>query len=72
VAAPRRRLPLLRLAALPEARAERRADGGVENGFYVRGMPAETCLATRRKADKKARKSGEGSSRPLPSTTPTP
>jgi hypothetical protein len=45
VAAPRRRLPLLRLAALPAARAERRAGGGVENGFYVRGLRAEARLA---------------------------
>jgi hypothetical protein len=44
VAAPRRRLPLLRLAALPEARAERRAGGGVENGFYVLGLRAEARL----------------------------
>jgi hypothetical protein len=43
VAAPRRRLSLLRLAALPEGRAERRAGGGVENGFYVLGLRAQAC-----------------------------
>ena len=38
MAAPRRRLPVLRLALLPDAQAERRAGGGVENGLYVRGL----------------------------------
>src|SRR5512132_1411427 len=28
---------------LPEARAEQRAGGGVENGFYVLGLRAQAC-----------------------------
>jgi hypothetical protein len=74
VAAPRRRLPLLRLAALPAARAERRASGGVENGFYVRRLPAEARLASSGESrEKNTRNAGEGSpslgplKRPYPS-----
>jgi hypothetical protein len=46
VAAPRRRLSLVRVAALPEARAERRAEGGVENGVHVLGLRAQAHLAS--------------------------
>jgi hypothetical protein len=61
VAAPRRRLPLLRVAALPEARAERQARGGVENGFYVRGLRPEPLERQNGlEQEKKARKAGEG------------
>jgi hypothetical protein len=68
VAAPRRRLPLMRLAALPDAHAERRANGGVENGLYVFGLRPVARL----EAGKNTRRPGEGSStlptfrRPLP------
>jgi hypothetical protein len=61
VAAPRRRLPLVRVAALPEARAERRAGGGVENGSYVRGLRPEALKRQNGlERRKKARKAGGG------------
>jgi hypothetical protein len=62
VASPRRRLSLVRVAALPEARAERRAGGRVENGFYVLGLRAE-ALERQNGLDrrKNTRKAGEGS-----------
>jgi hypothetical protein len=80
VAAPRRRLSLLRLAALPEARAERQAGGGVENGFYVLSLRAEACLTPRDelerlnglRARKKTRKAGEGLRSSVPSSDPCP
>jgi hypothetical protein len=43
--APRTRLPLMRVALLPEARAERRAGNTVENGFYVYGLRTEARLS---------------------------
>jgi hypothetical protein len=64
VAAPRRRLPLLRLAALREVRAERRAGSGVENGVYVRGLRPEALKRQNGlRAEKKGAKGWRGVSK---------
>ena len=57
VAAPRTRLSRMRLAALPEARAERRAGGAVENSLFVFGLRPDARLEAE---EKKTRKPGDG------------
>jgi hypothetical protein len=64
VAAPRRRLSFVWVAALPGARAERRAGGGVENGFYVLGLRAQACRLKKTVLGQKRRAGVSGVRRP--------